>query len=415
MKTKKLAGYRGLPRPRTVLSALAAVMLLAGCGGKSSDAGSSDADAAGSKLPGSPIVVAGMVNVSGPFNATDKVAADVLKAWAEHTNRTGGIGGHPVKVRIADTRGDAATASTVAKNLLADKSVVAVMLASNSIEGAIAPLFAAGDVAVSGTGYNPKVWSALPNFYTVTTTFPAVINEQLKSAVDVKAKSFASVSCSESPNCLSSVPIIKATAGALGIKYAGNLQVAATQPNYTAECLKIIKQGADFTQLNTNTDVTVRLVADCQQQGYKGWFGASAGSITQPLYASSPTLRLAGGVNAFPWWLDTPAVKTFRAAMADAGVKEKTYGGTTATGMWTAAELFRKALSKVGEKDHVTRKTVQDAYGSVKGVTLDGLLSKPITYTAGKPAPMVPCYWLYTYENGKFGGGAKPTCDGTAS
>jgi branched-chain amino acid transport system substrate-binding protein len=40
----------------------------------------------------------------------------------------------------------------------------------------------------------------------------------------------------------------------------------------------------------------------------------------------------------------------------------------------------------------------------------------PVTYTAGQPAPPVSCYWLYTYQDGKFSdGGAAPSCDKPAS
>ena len=48
--------------------------------------------------------------------------------------------------------------------------------------------------------------------------------------------------------------------------------VAATAPNYTAECLNLVKKKADFIELSVAPQVGARVVADCVTQGYKGYF-----------------------------------------------------------------------------------------------------------------------------------------------
>jgi branched-chain amino acid transport system substrate-binding protein len=400
----------------TLIPVMAAVTLLAACGNDAGSAGgSAGAPAGGANLSGTPIVVGAMVNVSGPGNASDKAAADVLAAWAAHTNENGGIGGHPVEVRVEDTRGDAPTATTIAETFAADESVVAVMLASSSIEGAVAPVLAGADLAVSGMGYNPQVWGALPNFYTIGTQFPAVVNEQVASAVNVGARTMVSMACAENPNCASAEPVLVAAADAAGVRFAGTLKVAASAPNYTAECLRTVSEGVDFVQLSASEETSSRIVVDCQRQGYSGWFGASAGSVTPGLYAETPGIRLAGGINGFPWWLDTAPVKNYRQVMEDAGVSAETYGGSIATGTWAAAEMFRTALSGIGQNDQVSRASVLQAYGAVKDEDLDGLVPQPMTYAAGQPGPRVSCYWLYTYENSTFAGGDQPSCDQPAN
>jgi len=44
-----------------------------------------------------------------------------------------------------------------------------------------------------------------------------------------------------------------------------------------------------------------------------------------------------------------------------------------------------------------------EAYDSLKGETLHGLLPQPMTYTVGKPAPKVTCFWIFAYTAGKNG------------
>jgi branched-chain amino acid transport system substrate-binding protein len=401
-------------RRSAVVPAAVSLVLLAACGSDGDDGGGSDsAAAAAAELKGSPIVIGAMIDQSSPTSSTDAPTADVVTAWAAHVNENGGIGGHPVEVQIEDTRADASQATSIAQDFIDDPKVVAVLSSSSGSEGATGELFGAADLPVTGVGYNPRVWSALPNFYTVTTTVPTVVSAQVASAADVGAKTMATVNCSENANCTGTTPIIQGAAQALEVTFAGALQVSASAPNYTAECLKIVDEKADYVQLSVSAETSGRLVTDCQRQGYEGWFGATAGSVTPGLYDEVSDVQLAGAVNGFPWWVDSAPVEEFRAAMEEQGVEESTYGNPHATGMWAAAELLRKALSGVTEDADVTRATVTEGYGTIQGETLDGLLPQETTYTPGQPAPAVTCFWLYTYEDGEFSGGDEPTCAGS--
>jgi branched-chain amino acid transport system substrate-binding protein len=353
-----------------------------------------------------------MVNVTGPSSAGDKPGAEILKAWANHVNQNGGISGHPVEVRVEDTRADASEAATIAEEFISDDSVVAVMSSTSPTEGATGELFAKADLAVGGFGYNPEVWSALPNFYTSVTTFPQLVTSQVAAAKAAEAETLGSVACAENPNCLAAIPILEESAKAASLNFAGVFKVAASAPNYTAECLSMTDDGVDFAQLSIAEDVAIRVVEDCQQQGYEGWFGASSGSVTPGLYGEvSDDTKLAGVVNGFPWWIDIPAVEEFRSVMDEQGVPESTYGSTPATGMWAALELFRTALANVKEGDEVTRATVHEGYGSIKDEDLGGLLGQPVSFTAGQPAAPMPCYWMYTFENGEFSSSDEATCE----
>jgi branched-chain amino acid transport system substrate-binding protein len=390
-------------------TALAALLLLgtacAGTGGSSGVV-----DTAG--LTGTPIKIGLMVDMTGPGGAPYASAAKVFQAWAAETNATGGIGGHPVQVVVNDTRGDSPTAAAAAEELIGDESIAAVVSASVNTDSAVGEtLSRSGLPVVGGIGYNPRVWGALKNYFGVTTTFPHVVNMQIASAQRLGAKTLSVVACAEDPSCVAAIPVFEAAAKAAGTTYAGTVKIAASAPNYTAECLDLVRRKADFVQLSIGPSVGVRLVQDCQTQGYKGYFGSSAGGVTAELY-DTKGIHLAGALNAFPWWVDDTPVKQYRDAMAARGVDAKDWANPNATAMWATGKLFARALSTAAGQpgDQVTRQTVLAAYGKVSGETVDGLLPEPMTFTADKPGPPVNCFWLYQYKDGAFTGDLKPTC-----
>jgi branched-chain amino acid transport system substrate-binding protein len=386
--------------------ALMLVVPLAACGAGDADT----VDAAG--LEGTPITIGVMANISGPTGAAEAGAAKVLEAWAADVNATGGIGGHPVQLQTKDTKGDAPTAAAAAEELIGDESVVAVVSLSTSTDHVVGETFAdSGLPVVGGVGYHPAVWGKLKNWFGITTSFPEVVNMQVASAKAVDAKTLSVVACAEDPACESAIPLFEAASKGAGTTFTGTVKVAASAPNFTAECLEIIRRKADFVQMSIAASVSSRVASDCQTQGYTGYFGASATAVMTELY-DTPGIRLAGAINAFPWWVDDAPVKHFRDVMKERGVAEDMWAQPAATGAWATGELFTTALTPaVGDASaEVTRETVLTAYGKVKNETVGGLLPQPMTFTADQPGPAVKCYWLYHYDKGEFTGTLKPSC-----
>ncbi|WP_448625048.1 ABC transporter substrate-binding protein [Geodermatophilus sp. URMC 64] len=385
----------GKLRGRGIAVVGVAALLTAACG--DDGGGGSGAD-----LSGSPVVLGVLANASGPIVQGDPEALEVLEAWADWTNDNGGISGHPVELRVEDTRGDPATAVAGAEGLVADPSVVGVVHLSVITEGAVGDVFAESDLAVvGGYGYNPTVWGALPNWNMLTTSFPHAVNLQVAAAVNVGAQSVAAVACAEDPSCLAAAPVFEAATEDLGVDYTGALQVASTAPNYTAECLEIIDRGTEYLQVSLQATSGAKLAGDCIRQGYEGWFGASNSTLGPELY-EVPDIRMAGGINAFPWWIDSEPVQEYRDAMDEYGVEESSWERPYSTGAWAAGELFKKALSGIGEDENVTRQTVANAYAALSDETLDGLLPQPVSFSPGEPSPTISCYWLYQFEDGEF-------------
>jgi branched-chain amino acid transport system substrate-binding protein len=403
-------------RARPVLAAFVAVALVAvGCGDDDTDEpGSAPGTAgAGAEQPeGTPIRVGVFIDqTSVQGEVPNGGVRPVLEAWAAHTNAEGGVADRPVELVFEDTRGDPPTATSVAQGFVDDESIDAMVAADSVNESAVGETVSqAGLPVIGGVGYNPTVWGALPNWFGITTSFPNVVNEQAVAADEVGASVIASAPCAEQTACSAAQPILEAAIDTLGLDFAGSVEVASDAPSYTAECLEFIDRGAEYIQLGVSAAAAERLVADCQQQGFDGWFGASAGTVTPEVYAE--VSRLTGGLSAFPWFVDAEPVQRFRDVMDDQGVSEDEYGRPHATAAWATMELFRTALDANADtlSDDVTRDEVLAAYGTIADETLDGLLPEPLTFTAGEPGPPVDCFWLYTAEDGELSADFEPTC-----
>lgn len=405
-----------------LLAVTAVLSVLAGCGSdKKKTATSTTSASTGSTAPtsappkGSALKIAFLVDKTSPgSSASQRDIPAVAQAWADYTNSHGGVAGHTVQIDVKDTKGDPPTGQSLAADTVADKSVVGVLLADAAGESTFGKTITDGKLAIlGGVGYFPTVWAALPNAFGVATTFPTVVNMQVIAAQRVGAKSAGVAACAEIDSCAQAAPVFEGAAKRVNIKYTGLIKFAQSTTSFTAECLQYVNKQTDFIQLSGGGNGAVRLYHDCVQQGFSGYFGASAGSVIPDLYDADKKIKLAGGLNGFPWWVDAAPVKQFRDVMAAGKVGPDKYGNPGATATYASLELFRKALEndKAALPANPTRADVIKAYGKVKNETLGGLLAQPTTYTADKPAQQVKCFWYYSYQDGKFNGSFTPTCD----
>lgn len=364
---------------------------------------------------GSALRIGLLVDQSGPNSGGQKEAADGAEAWVEAVNADGGVAGHPVELVVKDTRGDAPTGSAAAQELINDESVIATLVVDAAGEAAFGPSLSQGGLpVVGGAGYNPTFWGALPNVWGIATSFPSVVNEQVIAAEAVGATKASVAACAEVASCSAAAPIFEGATQALGLEYGGIVTIAFDAPDFTAECLQFVNDGVDFVQLSAGAATVQRLATDCQTQGYSGWFGASAGTVTPALFSGDVDWRLTGGLNGFPWFVDAEPVQKFRDVMEANGVDEAGYSMTSVTATYASLELFKKVVETNATElgDNPDRTGLIAAYGTVADETLDGLLPNPVTFTADQPGPAISCFWLYTYEDGAFSGDFEPTCPG---
>lgn len=352
----------------------------------------------------------------------------IAKAWGDYINAKGGINGHPVTFEFADGGGDAAKAQSQVVDLEA-KNPVAWLLVSSSTEGALGDALKASGIAVLGVGYSPSIWGgsiaafklecstdpgaavacALPNAFPIATTFGAVVDEQVIGAQAIGAKILATAACAEIAACSQAQPVFAADAAALGLTDTGVVKISSTAADYSAECIKFVQDKVDFVQISAAGNVGAKMWADCKDQGYTGTFGASAGSVNGDLI-NVKGIALAGGLNAFPWWVDDAPVKEYRNVLTAAGVTKNQYSSPTMTGVWSVLELFAKANAKLSVSP--TKAETLAAMYTIKDETLNGLIA-PVTFTAGQLASNRACFWPYSLKDGVFTnplGGLKYQC-----
>jgi branched-chain amino acid transport system substrate-binding protein len=371
--------------------------------------------AAAIKADKSPVVIGALVDLSGPSKGDRPLLAKALPAWANYINAKGGLNGHPVRFEIRDTVSDAAKAQTQLDELVNLKPI-AIYIDSSATESAQAQALGKTGIPILGSGYSPALWGAKltslgancdpsgkplpcaqPNAFTVTTTFGAVLDQAVVEAKALGAKKIVNVVCAEIDSCSSSHPEFEATGKALGYESVPLVKVSSTAANYTSECVQFIQDGVDYVNMSVQSPVIVQMWQDCQDQGYKGWFGALTGSFGGPTL-KAPDIRLGGGIQAFPWFVDDPLVKEFRAAMAAGGLQE---GDLTATAsaMWSVLQLFAKAQANLSDQP-TGAEALENMY-TIKDETLGGLIP-PITFTKGQPAQPRDCFYPVNFVDGKL-------------
>jgi branched-chain amino acid transport system substrate-binding protein len=360
--------------------------------------GSGSDQAASSGPTGTPIKIGMAVPLTGDTADTAKAQVSVAEAWQDWVNDNGGIGGHPVEVLAEDSKASGQVLLGVMKRFVEDEQVAAVVMTDTTAEGAVGDYLAQQNVPVIGaSGFDARLWSKLPNFYSIGTTVPSTLAGQVEVAKSLGAKKFGVIVCAEVPACKEAEKVFEPLARGAGMEYAGLATVASADANYTAACLSQIQQGADFISINVKPAIAVRLMADCKQQGFTGYFGRNSTGFSQASDEQVADTKSGISLNGFPWWVDAAPVQNFRDVM-DQYASGTDYRDSGSTTTWAALELFRKALGS--PSGDVTRQTVTDAYGTVKDETLDGLLPMPLTFAAGQPAPKVPCFWLASYTAG---------------
>ena len=376
----------------------------------------------------SPILIGAMIDQTGPSAGDGPTVPKVIQAWGDYINGNGGINGHPVEFDIRDTAGDAAKAQSETTDLAA-KNPVLLLISSPGTESSQAEALKATGIPIMGVGYAPAIWGgdieafklhcstdagaavacALPNAFPVSTTFGAVVDEQVIGAQAAGATKLATAACAEVDSCSQAEPVFAADAAALGLTDTGVVKVSSTASDYTAECIKFVQDGVDFVQISAAGSVGAKMWSDCQDQGYTGIFGASAGTVSGDLIKVDG-ITLAGGIHGFPWWVDDAPVQQYRDAMDAAGVSADEYSSPTNTAMWSVLQLFAKANANMS--DDPTKDETLAAMYTIKDETLDGLIP-PITFTEGQLASARPCFWPYKLEGGEFSnplGGLKYEC-----
>ncbi len=419
-----------------ILLALSLVLLVAACGSSSSsssggtEAGTtseaepaesetgetetSEAAGGGEAATGEPISVGAICNCGSPEGTALAQWPTMIEAWTKYTNENGGINGHPVKVKLADDGGDAAKSLAAAKKLVSE-GVVAIS-DGTVLDGTWEGYVEEKCVPVLCGVVEPDCTSNADFFPQVATT-PALLYGFLSNALKKGSEKFGVIYCAEVAACKSysdmTKEILKNVLGEGDFVWSGSF--AASEPNYTAQCLAAKEAGVEAWFPTHAPDVDERLMEDCRNQGFDPVVLATGGAPgnTTENYGGTSAIYSQSSLpigTAFEGTA-TPGAERFAAAMEQfapsVGVSEL---NDYTMPLWTGLEVFRIAAEGGKVTPQSTPEDVKKGLYGLKEETAGGL-APPLTYVEGKPT-MINCWFNegVDEEGNQIATSVKPEC-----
>ena len=394
-----------------------AVLALSACsssGGSTSTnvpaATSAGAGAQGTAPGGAAIKVGFMCSCSGVQASLLAGVSKVAQAWANSTNASGGVNGHPVQLFTEDDSSNPATALQEAKKLVEQDHVVAIVGEVSLVDQTWVPWVVSQGIPVVGGASGEPVQGSTPGVFPSGSTLLPVTIGILDGAKGMK--NLGVMVCAESPVCAQIIPVAQGAGKLLGLSVTP-ATISATAPNYTAPCLQMKSAGVTAVFVGDNGPIVQRVAADCAQQGYNplqvvGAAGTTSSELSDPHLAGA----VAAGPNANPFDASTPAVKEFQDALAKYYPGLLTSAGFTYDDFyaWAGGKLFEAAAKAGNIGPSSTPADLMNGLYALKNETLGGL-SAPLTYTKGKPYATT-CWFTSKVENGALVSlnGNRPVC-----
>lgn len=368
----------------------------------------------GGQATGAPIKIGQIAAQEAPGSPKSTLAQDVLDAWAKSRNANGGVAGHPIEVESRDDKADPAQGQAVARDLLENEHVVAIVGNSATYsEAAWGDLAKQANVPVVGGIAYGQVWNTNPMFYLVGPDQVALLYGQMYLAKNtVGATKVGLLLCDTANVCDASIPVFQEFAKQVGVEISALVRGGSTAPDYAAQCLAIQQSGAKVMII---AGPPVKQVAeDCVRQGYKATFMVvDAVGLNASTAAKTPELDGAvGPLSGFPVYEEFPASKPLFDAMRQYHPEyleggedyDQFTSGSTAALVWSSAEAFAKAVENSGAApaDVVTSQQVIGGLAKFNGETLGGIVP-PLTYGDGTaPNPQVKCFFSMQVSGGKL-------------
>ena len=357
----------------------------------------------GTAAPGSPITVGVICSCSGPFGGDLSPAYSVVQAWAKSVNAAGGLAGHPVTLIEKDNGSVAGTALTDAQALITAK--VDAIIDLDILDEVWEKPVSAAKIPVIGGNFSSPSYYQDPNWYPSGQTNDSITYSVAATAKQAGAKNLADFYCAESAQCQESVPLIKAAGQSVGVPVVYSASIAATAPNYTAQCIAAKQAGVTAIFIGDSLAVIARVASDCSQQGYNPTF------VTEGTGFTNQALTAPGLENSL--WSSYPILPYFSAAAAVTAmnsVVDKYYPGLrqntdtwseVAAQAWTAGLLLAQGVKNSGvtASQAVTPAVITTGLDKISDQTLGGF-SPGLSFTAGKPHP-VDCWYVGRVQNGK--------------
>ena len=392
---------------RPLLSAMALGLLsvaLAACGSSTSPKSTASANSSNGTTTSD--IVLGTIGQSSGVNDQPFFGGGLtLKAWADAENAKGGIDGHQIRVITYDDGGNASTALSDAKLLVADH-VDAIVGQEDPDASTWAKLVDNAGIPVVGGNTADSLFGSDPNFYPVGSTTLGTFVAYVKQSGLQNVKGGV-VYCTEAPVCAATVtPLRQALTQEHGT-LVSSLPIAVTSPTFTAQCLSLKSSGAQLVFIAGPSETTFSVAQDCANQHYNPYFMDNATTVTQGAIEQLSGLsgvKMLYGSGDIPFFVtSTPATKAFHDALQkyEPSILNPTTFTQNDMTTWASGQLVAAAIKASGS---FTPSGIKNGLYELHGVTL-GNLTPPLSFKRGA-ATTVMCAFSFA---GTTSGFANPT------
>jgi branched-chain amino acid transport system substrate-binding protein len=367
------------------------VVLMAGCGSSSKSSVGEGSDPSGAA-----VVVGAIETESGSsIGVANSDVSSALAAWAVWVNGHGGLSGHEVKLVALDDQGLPSDSESDAQTLIGDHAV-AIVDGTNLDTTWAAKVAAAGIPVVCGEEVaNGFTCESNPDFFSPGGTVLATLYGVFVAAKQAGVSDVGSVYCTELAACKEAIPLYASYARELGLRSSTPLAASESAPSYTAQCVTLAQDKANA--VFPAGPPSVKLAADCAQQGYHPVYMEAAGTWERSFLSDADLNGTVGAVPDLPWSVTTgAAATTFHAA--EGSVLAKAFSPYNVDTAWAAGLLIEAAGGQLGA--HPSAAGVLAGLYSLHADTLGGF-SPPLSFTKGK-ATAVDGFYLVTIKNGAW-------------
>ncbi len=288
------------------------------------------------KLAGKSVKLGAIYSITGKgaeWGEHSKIATDIA---VEEINAAGGIRGVPVEVLINDTGTEVAPAISLARKLILEDKVLAIIGPCFSSEfEALAPLLdRLRTIIVSQCSAKPGI-SALSTWAFRNTL---TSDKQLAPAVDIWKKRYNIKTAAilyDSADAVSAAEgdkVLPALLQKNGIEVREKLTYQTKDIDFSAQITKIKAVGVDGIALGACYQQAANIVREARKQGLKQQFLASA-CTGSPEFAKLTGKDGEGSIIGSAGWPDDPKPKTaafLKKFMERSGGRKPNYGGMRA-------------------------------------------------------------------------------------
>jgi branched-chain amino acid transport system substrate-binding protein len=350
----------------------------------------------------SSIVIGNIGTVSNSFAKYSEYAPmqKAVQAWADWTNKHGGVDGHPIRVEVADDENSPAKHLSRVQELVEQKHVVAFVgnPAVDTQPASVRYLEEQGVPAIGGALGN-EMWGRSPMLFPHGVAEVQRARMLMQTAALTGNHKFAFFAIPTNPRQIIIKALNSGPAQEAGIQVVFDAVVDNEADNIAA-CLGAKRAGVEIVTIAAPFEIIASVMEFCGSVGFKPSY-VMTGTLTSPQLITAASKNAEGTIGPsrfLPWESDKPAeLKTYRQIMNTEGLQ---LNQATLSG-YISARVFEEAIKRI--RGEVTPAAVERALRSLNGSDLGGLVA-PLGFStsSSEPNPGATCFWPLIVTNGKW-------------